>query len=98
MRLPLPRQPVLGYAELARELAQESAAAKPAADRIREAVIAISHAQAARPRPDRQCRQLLQDSWGGRCRPARRAAGRRVPQPGLAMSNPDGSYKRRPAG
>ncbi|KJK24093.1 UDP-N-acetylenolpyruvoylglucosamine reductase [Burkholderiaceae bacterium 16] len=40
LRLPLPWQPVLGYAELARELAQESAAA-PTADRIREAVIAI---------------------------------------------------------
>jgi UDP-N-acetylmuramate dehydrogenase len=40
LRLPLPWQPVLGYAELARELAQESAAA-PTADRIRDAVIAI---------------------------------------------------------
>lgn len=40
LRLPLPWQPVLGYAELARELAQESAAA-PTAHRIRDAVIAI---------------------------------------------------------
>ncbi|AJG20858.1 UDP-N-acetylmuramate dehydrogenase [Cupriavidus basilensis] len=40
LRLPLPWQPVLGYAELARELAQDSAA-HSTADRIRDAVIAI---------------------------------------------------------
>lgn len=40
LRLPLPWQPVLGYAELARELAQDPAA-HPTADRIRDAVIAI---------------------------------------------------------
>lgn len=40
LRLPLPWQPVLGYAELARELAQD-AAVHSTADRIRDAVIAI---------------------------------------------------------
>ncbi|MHA7681734.1 UDP-N-acetylmuramate dehydrogenase [Cupriavidus sp. PET2-C1] len=40
LRLPLPWQPVLGYAELARELAQDPAA-HPTADRVRDAVIAI---------------------------------------------------------
>ncbi|EHP43301.1 UDP-N-acetylenolpyruvoylglucosamine reductase [Cupriavidus basilensis OR16] len=41
LRLPLPWQPVLGYAELARELATEGAAAAPTAHGIRDAVIAI---------------------------------------------------------
>ncbi|MDF3838161.1 UDP-N-acetylmuramate dehydrogenase [Cupriavidus basilensis] len=40
LRLPSPWQPVLGYAELARELAQDTTAT-PTADRIRDAVIAI---------------------------------------------------------
>lgn len=47
LRLPLPWQPVLGYAELARELAQD-AAVHSTADRIRDAVIAIR----ARKLPD----------------------------------------------
>ncbi len=40
LRLPSPWQPVLGYVELARELAQDTTAT-PTADRIRDAVIAI---------------------------------------------------------
>ncbi|WP_458762078.1 UDP-N-acetylmuramate dehydrogenase [Cupriavidus basilensis] len=89
LRLPLPWQPVLGYAELARELAQDSAA-HPTADRIRDAVIAIRSRKLPDPAQVGNAGSFFKNPVVG----AEQRDALLVRYPNLVShAQPDGSYK-----
>ncbi|WP_416049628.1 UDP-N-acetylmuramate dehydrogenase [Cupriavidus basilensis] len=89
LRLPLPWQPVLGYAELARELAQDPAA-QPAADRIRDAVIAIRSRKLPDPAQVGNAGSFFKNPVVG----AEQRDALLVRYPNLVShAQPDGSYK-----
>ncbi|NUA25755.1 UDP-N-acetylmuramate dehydrogenase [Cupriavidus basilensis] len=89
LRLPLPWQPVLGYAELARELAQDPAA-HPTADRIRDAVIAIRSRKLPDPAQVGNAGSFFKNPVVG----AEQRDALLVRYPNLVShAQPDGSYK-----
>ncbi|QOT75860.1 UDP-N-acetylmuramate dehydrogenase [Cupriavidus basilensis] len=89
LRLPLPWQPVLGYAELARELAQDPAA-HPTAERIRDAVIAIRSRKLPDPAQVGNAGSFFKNPVVG----AEQRDALLVRYPNLVShAQPDGSYK-----
>ncbi|MCY0856508.1 MULTISPECIES: UDP-N-acetylmuramate dehydrogenase [unclassified Cupriavidus] len=90
LRLPLPWQPMLGYAELARELATQGTAAAPTADGIRDAVIAIRSRKLPDPAQVGNAGSFFKNPVVG----AEQRDALLVQHPSLVShAQPDGSYK-----